>query len=172
MTAKALVVWIALALVSAAWGCRLLWVAAPALGGDGHLAAEALYLAELNQQRLAAPAVAPTLEAIATEVHRRATRLLIWIGLGLALCLAAAFAARSRGAITVAAGLVYLLGWIQLDAYAQVGLLQGLDLKLRLVQNDGERLLQFAVVDGVLPVVVTCAIATTVFAAIRHPQTG
>ncbi|HYS11995.1 MAG TPA: hypothetical protein VEN28_01695 [Burkholderiaceae bacterium] len=161
--------WVALALVAAAWLCRLLWIAVPALDVSVNHAAEALYLAELEYQHHGVAIVeAPSIESIATEVHRRTARVLIWIGLGLGLCLVAALAPHSRRVMIVVAGLVYLLGWIRLDAYAHVGLLQGLDLKLRLVQNDAGRLLQFAVIDGVLPLLVTCAIATTSALALRR----
>src|SRR5215470_16824829 len=93
--------WIALGLIAAAWMCRLLWLTVPSLDDINRHAAEALYLAELDQQRAGLPiSPAPGIEAIATEVHRRATRLLIWIGLGLGLCAAAALAPRSRGVVT------------------------------------------------------------------------
>lgn len=161
--------WVALVLVVVAWTCRLIWLAAPTPDSAGRHAAEAVYLAELEQQHLAQPiSEAPTIESIATEVHRRAVRLLSWIGLGLGLCLVAALSARSRASAIVASGLVFLLGWIRLDAYVHVGLLQGLDLKLRLVQGHGMRLLQFIVVDAILPVVVACAVAATVIAAARR----
>lgn len=162
--------WVALALVAAAWTCRVLWIAIPALDGAGSHAAEAIYLAELEQQRRGEPiAGPPSIESIATEVHRRTSRLLIWIGVGVGLCLVAALSPRSRTSATVASGLVFLLGWIQLDAYAQVGLLLGLDLKLRLVRDDGARLLQFVVVDAILPLVVALAVAATAIAALRRP---
>jgi hypothetical protein len=161
--------WAALALVTAAWTCRLVWIATPALDAAGQHAAEALYLAELDQQYLALPiSTEPTIESIATAVHRRAVRVLVWIGLGLGLCLIAFLSSRSRRAATVASGLLFLLGWVRLDAYAHVGLIHGLDQKLRLVQDHGLRLVQFIVVDAVLPLVVTCAVVTTVLAALRR----
>jgi hypothetical protein len=161
--------WVALVLVFAVWLCRLAWIVVPALDDANHHAAEALYLVELDPRKRTDWAFGPpTFESIAVEVHRRTARLLVWVGLGLGLCLVAAMSPFSRRVATVAAGLVYLLGWIRLDAYAYVGLLRGLDQKLRLVQNDELRLLQFAVVDGILPLVVACAIATTLAAAVRR----
>jgi hypothetical protein len=161
--------WVALGLVAGAWLVRLAWIAIPELEGAVNHAAEALYLAELADQHRAVPvAAAPTVESIATEVHRRTVRLLIWIGMGLGLCMVAALAPRSRRVTVVAAGLLFLLGWFRLDAYAYLGLLHGLDLKLRLVQNDQLRLVHFAVVDGLLPVVVAGTTATMVIAALRR----
>jgi hypothetical protein len=162
---------VALALLFVVWLCRLAWIVVPGLDDASHHAAEALYLAELNPHKQPDSVFGPpTLESIAAEVHRRTARLLVWVGLGLGLCLVAALSLPSRRVATVAAGLVYLLGWVRLDAYAYVGLLRGLDQKLRLVQNDELRLLQFALVDGILPLVVACAIATTVAAALgRRP---
>ena len=169
MKAGCIATWVALALIAASWACRLAWITVPALDDAGKHAAEALYLAELEQQLHAVPVTVPTtIESIATEVHRRASRLLIWIALGLGLCLMALLSPRSRSSAAVASGLVFLVGWIELDAYAQVGLLQGLDLKLRLVQADGMRLLRFAVVDAVLPLVVAGAVAAIALAALRR----
>lgn len=160
---------IGLVLITASWACRLVWIAVPALDGAGSHAAEALYLAELDQQFHAVPVTGPpTIESIATEVHRRTSRLLIWIGLGLGLCLMALLSPRSRNSAAVASGLVFLVGWIELDAYAQVGLLRGLDLKWRLVQADGMRRVQFAVVDAILPLIVAGAIAAIAVTALRR----
>jgi len=161
--------WIALVLIAASWAVRLAWVAAPALSGVGNHAAEALYLAELEQQQRAAPVtLPPTIESIAAEVHRHASRRFVWIGLGLGLCLVAALSPCSRCSAAAASGLVFLVGWIELDAYAYSGLVQGLDLKLRLVHGDGMRLLQFAVVDAALPLIVAGAVATIAVTALRR----
>ena len=161
--------WVALLLLLAVWLCRLAWIVVPALDDANHHAAEALYLLELDpHSQVVSPIGPPTFESIAVEVHRRTARLLVWVGLGLGLCLVAALSPASRHVTTVAGGLVYLLGWVRLDAYAYVGLLRGLDQKLRLVQSDELRLLQFAVVDGILPLVAACAITTTLVAALRR----
>ena len=147
----------ALAIVAAAWLCRLAWLTVPALDATVRHAAEALYLAELDAQRSAPTgldAAPPTIESIASEVHRRTTRLLLWIGLGLGLCLAAALQPNARGLAVFASAAVFLAGWIGLDAYRYVGLLHGLDLKMRLVGTDPPRLTRFLVLDGVLPAVV------------------
>lgn len=161
------VAWVALSLLAAAWLVRLSWILVPALDGAPHHAAEALYLAELDQQRRATPILAaPSIESIASEVHRRSAILALWIGLGLGICLAGALARPWRPLTSVVSGLIYLAGWIQLDAYAHFGLLQGLDLKLRLVQHDRLRLAQFAVVDAFLPLLVTCAVAVALLAAL------
>lgn len=163
---------VALLLIALAWACRLAWSAVPALCCTDNIAAEALYLAELEQQRSgAAVPVAPTLEAIAREVHGRATRVSIWIGLGLGLCLVAALVPRSRPAATIASGVLFLAGWVGLDAYAHVGLLHGLDLKARLIQQDLARLVRFVVVDACLPVLVAAAVlAVLVAVPERHTR--
>jgi hypothetical protein len=168
MKSAGAVTWVALVLIAAAWTCRLAWIALPALDGTVNHAAEALYLAELAQQRDAvAIAAPPTIESIAREVHRRAAHLLLWIGLGLGLCLVAALSARAQRLAILASAMVFFAGWIGLDAYAQVGLLRGLDLKLRLVQNDPARLIQFVVIDALLPFLVTSAAAATLMAVLN-----
>ena len=157
MRLRAALPWAALAIVAAAWLCRLAWLTVPALDATARHAAEALYLAELDAQRSASTsldAAPPTVESIASEVHRRATRLLVWIGLGLGLCLAAALRPNARGLIVFASAAVFLVGWIGLDAYRHVGVLHGLDLKMRLVGADPPRLTRFLVLDGLLPAVV------------------
>lgn len=161
--------WMALVVVAGAWACRLACVAVPALGDTGNPAAEALYLAELDGQA-ASRAVSgpPTIATIANEVHQRATRLLIWIGLGLALCLVGAISRQGRCSAIVVSALLFLIGWINLDAYAHVGLLRGLDLKLRLVEHDTARLLRFLVLDGVLPLIVASAAVATVAVALKR----
>jgi len=168
MKSAGVVTWVALVLIAAAWTCRLAWIALPALDGAVNHAAEALYLAELAQQHdaVAIPAP-PTIESIAREVHRRAARLLLWVGLGLGLCLVAALSARAQRVAILASATVFYAGWIGLDAYAQVGLWRGLDLKLRLVQNDTARLIQFVVIDALLPFMVTTAAAATLIAVVN-----
>lgn len=163
MRLRAALLWTALAIVTAAWLCRLASLSVPALDATARHAAEALYLAELDAQRSAPTSLAaapPTIESIASAVHRRTTRLLVWIGLGLGLCLAAALQPHARRLIVLASAAVFLAGWIGLDAYRHVGLLHGFDLKMRLVGADPLRLTQFLVLDGLLPALVaTVALA-------------
>jgi hypothetical protein len=167
------ITWMALALVACAWFGRLACVAVPGLGDSANPAAEALYLAELGAQADSrAVSGPPTIATIAGEVHLRATRLLIWIGLGLALCLVGAISRQGRSSAIVVSALLFLIGWINLDAYAHVGLLRGLDLKLRLVGHDTARLLRFVVLDGVLPLIVAFAAVVTVIAALKTPTRG
>jgi len=145
-------VWSALAIVVFAWTCKLLAVAARETG----LAAQALYFAELaSERREAAPSSpAPTVEAIATEVHKRTVRQLGWIGGGLMLCALAALSAPARLAAIAASSVLYVAGWMLLDGYFDVGLVEGLDLKLRLVRGDRARMFDFLVFDVALPGVV------------------
>lgn len=165
--------WIALGLVVGAWICRLACVVVPGLGDTGNPAAEALYLAELDAQAGSrAVSGPPTIASIANEVHLRATRLLIWIGLGFAVCLVGAFSRRGRSSAVIVSALLFLIGWVNLDAYAHVGLLRGLDLKLRLVEHDTGRLLRFVVLDGVLPLLVASAAAVTLVATLKTPTSG
>jgi len=142
-------VWSALAVLVFAWCCKLVAVAAR----DTGLAAQALYFAELaiQRRRVATPIEPPTVESIATQVHKRTIRQLGWIGGGLALCALAALNARWRRAAVVASSGFYVGGWMLLDGYIDVGLLLGLDLKLRLVRGDPARMFDFLVFDIMLP---------------------
>jgi hypothetical protein len=158
MKATRCMVRIALVLVATAWSCRLLWMAVPALDRTTNHAAEVLYLAELGRQRDAMAGDMPaTLETIAALVHQRTAGLLLWIGAGLALCVFAAVAPRWQRTGLCASGMLFLAGWIGFDAYVYSGLWQGLDLKLRLVQQHPPRLLQFIVFDVLLPLAVALA---------------
>lgn len=159
LTRGRLLVWLALAFVVLAWLCKGVSVATREAG----LAAQALYFSELARQRDATPdATSPTVEAIATQVHRRAVRQLGWIGAGLALCALAAFCAGCRVAAIAASCALFVGGWLLLDGYAHVGLFLGLDLKLRLVHGDWSRLREFLVFDALLP----AAVAATGFASL------
>jgi hypothetical protein len=154
--------WIGLSILLLAWSVKGLSVVTRETG----LAAQALYFTELAMQRAAAPIAAPpTVESIATEVHRRAVRQLFWVGSGLALCWLGIRRVRYRIAAVMASSALFLAGWMLFEDYVHLGLILGLDLKLRLVQGDVSRLGEFVMLDAILPALVALTGMASLLAA-------
>lgn len=141
--------WLAL-VVTVGWSLRLAWAIAPVVTGDYWKAIEAFIEFELGEAKgLSSEEEREIRDRIGAEMRGR---LLAVLGWGLSGLLLSILSLRmNRPAIAIAtSSVLFLAGWLLQPAFLNVGLIDGLTLKVRTIST-ASQLFTFAVFDVIMP---------------------